>query len=236
MSTPDKPNHHHGGHRNRMRARYRREGLDHFAEHEVLELLLYYCYPQRNTNDIAHKMLKEFGSLHHLFEADVETLMARPGCTENIAVLLNLMPALANRYFQSKWNRKLTINDAKTAGAYAIDLFVGLTVERFYLISLNARNRLNGTILISEGTTDESAVYPREVAKAALQSQASAIILAHNHPGGTLKPSRGDLEVTRQLVNWLAVINIPVLDHIIVAGDTYYSMAERRQHVMGYES
>jgi len=235
MSAAEKEKHNHGGHRNRMRTRYRREGIDHFAEHEVLELLLYYCYPQRNTNDIAHKMLEAFGSLHHLFEADVETLMERLGCTENIAVLLNLVPALANRYFQSKWSKKVTFNNAKTAGAYAIDLFVGLTAERFYLISVDARNRLNSAVLISEGTTDEAAVYPREVAKAALDSKASAIILAHNHPGGTLKPSRGDLEVTRQLVNWLQVINIPILDHIIVAGDTYYSFAERRQHVAGWE-
>jgi DNA repair protein RadC len=224
----------HKGHRERFRKRFRAEGLDAFAEHEVLELLLYYCYPQRNTNDIAHHMLKEFGSLHHLFEASVETLMTRLNCSENIATLLNLIPALSNRYFRSKWGRNVIFDNAKTAGKYAIDLFVGQTSERFYVISVDARNRLNNVTLISRGTLDESAVYPREVVKAAVLNQASAVILTHNHPGGTLKPSPGDLEVTRHIAEGLEFINVAVMDHIIVAGDTYYSFAARNQHVAGY--
>jgi DNA repair protein RadC len=224
----------HKNHRARIRKRYRAQGLDGFADHEVLEILLYYCYPQRNTNDIAHRMLTKFGSLHSLFEADIETLMARLECTENIALLLNLVPALANRYFRSKWNRTVVFDGEKVAGEYAISLFVGLTSERFYLLSVDARNRLNNVTLISQGTLDESAIYPREVVKAAIQSQASAVILAHNHPGGSLKPSRADLEVTRHITDGLDFIGIKVLDHIIVTGDTYYSFAARRQHVRGY--
>jgi DNA repair protein RadC len=225
----------HTGHRARFRKRYRTEGLEAFAEHEVLEFLLYYCYPQRNTNDIAHHMLKEFGSLHNLFEADVETLMARLGCSENIAVMLSLMPAIAHRYFKSKWSRDIVLNGAKTAGEYAMSLFFGHTSERFYVINVDARNRLINASLVSKGTLDESAIYPREVVKAAIHNHASAVILAHNHPGGTLKPSKSDLEVTRNIVVGLQFINVAVLDHIIVAGDTYYSFAERRQHVAGYK-
>ncbi|MCL2203204.1 MAG: DNA repair protein RadC [Defluviitaleaceae bacterium] len=224
----------HKGHRARFRQRYRETGLESFADHEVLELLLFYCYPQRNTNDIAHRMLREFGSLPHLFEADVETLVARLGCSENIAVLLNLMPAIAKRYFNKKWGEKIILDNPKTAGEYAQSLFVGLTCERFYVLSVDARNRLNHASLISQGTLDEAAIYPREVVKAAVHNQASAVILAHNHPGGTLKPSRGDLEVTRQIVTGLEFINVIVLDHIIVAGDAYYSFAQRRQFVAGY--
>jgi DNA repair protein RadC len=224
----------HTGHRVRLRSRYREEGLETFRDHEVLELLLFYCYPQRNTNDIAHKMLREFGSLHNLFEADVPTLMTRLGCSENIAVLLNLMPAIANRYFRSRWSKNVLLDNAKTAGEYAISLFVGLTTERFYLISVDACNKLNNATLISQGTLDESAIYPREVVKAAIQSQASSVILTHNHPGGTLRPSRGDLEVTRHIAEGLEFINVTVMDHIIVAGDKYYSFAARKQHVAGY--
>lgn len=228
-NTPD-----HKGHRARVRERYVNEGLENFQPHEVLELLLFYCYPRCDTKSIAKKMLKEFGSLHRLLEADVQTLTHRLGCSENIAVLLNLMPAIANRYLRDKESKTVIFNNAETAGNYAISLFIGHTAERFYVISIDARNRLNTATEIARGTLDETAVYPREVMKAALNDQASAVIFAHNHPGGTLKPSRADLELTRQLILLFERINIPVLDHIIVAGDAYYSFASRHHHVAGY--
>jgi len=232
----DKPKetHLHGGHRDRFRARYLTGGLESFHDHEVLELLLYYCYPRGDTNPRAHKMLGEFGSLHNLFEADVETLMERLNCTENVAVLLNLIPALANRYFRSKWSRKVPLANHKAAGAFAIDLFVGHTTERFYVLSLDSQRRLNNTTLISKGTVDEAAVYPRDVMRVAIQDKVTSVLLTHNHPGGSLRPSKADLEVTRQIVEGLKYIGVDVLDHIVVAGDTYYSFAARGQFVKGY--
>jgi len=224
----------HANHRQRIRKRYRAQGLDNFAEHEVLELLLYYCYPRCDTNEIAHSMLKEFGSLHNLFEADVETLMTTLNCTENIAVLINLIPAMANRYFRSKWGAGVIINDAKIAGQFAIDLFVGQTVEKFYVFCLDKKLKLINTVLISEGTLDESAAYPREVIRAAIKNNATAIIMAHNHPSASLHPSLNDIEATRRIAEGAEIIGLDVIDHIIVAGDTYYSFAARRQHVRGY--
>ena len=224
----------HEGHRDRIRAKYRMGGLEGFHDHEVLELLLYYCYPRIDTNERAHKMLDDFGSLHNLFESDIETLMERLNCSENVAVLLNLVPALANRYFRSKWSRRFAITSERVAGEYAIDLFVGHTTERFYVLCLDSQRRLNNVSLISKGTVDESAVYPREVIKAAIQDKVSSVILAHNHPGGSMRPSRADIEVTRQIVEGLQFIGVDVLDHIIVAGDTYYSFSARGQFVAGY--
>ena len=234
MEKPE-PKHPHEGHRERMRARYRTAGLKGFHDHEVLELLLYYCYPRGDTNPRAHEMLAKFGSLHNLFEADVETLMERLNCSENIAVLLNLVPALAHRYFNSKWDKKhLILDKVCIAGEYAIGLFVGKTSEQFYVLSLDNKRRLINTVLISEGTIGETAIYTREIARAAIQDKATCIILTHNHPGGTLRPSNADIEVTRKVMEWLGFINVDVLDHIIVAGDTYYSFASRGQFVAGY--
>ncbi|MCL2223902.1 MAG: DNA repair protein RadC [Defluviitaleaceae bacterium] len=224
----------HKGHRERMRNRYRSEGLDGFADHEVLELLLFYCYPQCNTNTHAHRMLKEFGSLHNLFETDVETLMSTLKCTENIAVLLNFIPALANRYGKSKWAKKTLIENETIAGEYALNLFLGEIDEKFYVLCLGKQYQLINTVLISEGTVDEAAVYLREIMSAALKNNATAVILTHNHPGGTAKPSNPDISATRQIIDSLASVNIDVLDHIIAAGDTYYSFAARRKHVRGY--
>jgi len=224
----------HEGHRERMRTRYRAGDLDGFADHEVLEMLLYYCYPRGDTNQRAHGMLKQFGSLHNLFEADVETLMERLKCSENVAVLLNLIPALANRYYRGKRSRKFKLDSEHAAGEYAMDLFIGQTVERFYVFCLDSRFRLKNIALISEGTVDETAVYPREVARVAIQDKVAHVILAHNHPGGSLRPSLADADITRRISEGLAYLGVKVVDHIIVAGDTYYSFAARGQSVSGY--
>lgn len=231
MKEKDNPHHRH---RSRVRTRYRAEGLDGFAEHEVLEFLLYYCYAQGDTNKRAHKMLNEFGSLHNLFDTDVQTLMSTLNCTENIAVLLNFVPALANRYYRSKWGKCIYIKDDKTAGKYVLDLFIGAIVEKFYVLCLDKKSRLINTTLISEGTLDESAVYLREILAAIIKNNAAAVILAHNHPGGTIAPSRGDKEATLEIINILNAINVDVLDHIIAAGDAYYSFDARGQYVRGY--
>jgi len=229
-----KPDNPHSNHRKRMRARYRKQGFEGFADHEVLEFILYYCYPRRDTNAIAHNMIKQFGSLHHLLESDVETIMTALNCTEGIAVFLNMMPKLAQRFFRNKWGSNVTIDNWNIAGEYVIDLFFGVNVEKFYVLCLDARFRLINAVLISEGTVDESAVYAREIIGAAIKNNAVKIILVHNHPGGSLKPSKNDNEVTRLIVDGTKIINLKIADHIIAAGDTYYSYAQRNQIVTGY--
>jgi len=225
----------HANHRQRMRKRYKQQGLNSFHDHEVLEILLYYCYPRQDTNKIAHKMLREFKTLQNLFDANVETLMARLGCTENIAVLINLMPAIAKRYLQSKWGDKVTLVNAETAGEYTINLFAGDHIESFYVLCMDTRLRLNHVALIASGTIDEVPIFTRELVRKVLEYHATSVILAHNHPGGTTRPSLSDDAVTTKIRDALELINVPVIDHIIVAGDKYFSYAQRsRRHVEGY--
>ena len=227
----------HAHHRARVRQRYRQHGLDNFHEHEVLELLLYYCYPRQDTNEIAHRMLKKFGSLHNLFEADVDVLIDTLGCTENIAVLLNLIPQIANRYYKSRWGNKIQLDKPEHAAEYAMGLFVGAKVESFYVISLDARRFVINASLISSGVVNEVAAYPRKIAQTALNNNASCIILTHNHPSGTSRPSPDDNETTRRISEMLSPMGIKTLDHIIVAGDKYfsYAMRDRSRFVAGYE-
>jgi len=228
---PDNP---HKNHRARMRARYNASGFDGFADHEVLEFMLYYCYPRCDTNKIAHDFINKFGSLHNLLEADVETLQEVLGCTEKVAVFLSMIPAIANRYFRSRWGDATVLDKVETAGKYAIDLFVGETNENFYVLCLDKRFRLINTTRVSKGTTDEAAVYPREVFGTAIRNHATAIILAHNHPGGSMNPSSGDRRATIRISDGAELIGIDVIDHIIVAGDTYFSFAQRDMIVKGY--
>ncbi|RCX16113.1 DNA repair protein RadC [Anaerobacterium chartisolvens] len=217
----------HEGHRQRVKARYLREGLDAFEDHQVLEMLLFFCIPMKDTNELAHKMIKEFGSLSGLFEAGPEDICKRCGVSENTAILASLVPSLARRYFKDKWRDKPLLNSSLKAGEYAVSLFAGRIYEAFFVICLDSQNRVNYSALVHEGTINEAPVYPRLIVEAALRHQASGVILAHNHPGGSLRPSQSDLEATKRIITALEAISIKVIDHIIVAGDRYTSLTER---------
>ena len=216
----------HDGHRKRIKARYLVEGLDSFPDHQVLEMLLFYCIPMKDTNELAHKMIREFGSLAGLMEADANDICTRCSVSENVAILVSVIPSLARRYVKGKWGDKPVLNSSTKAGEYATTLFVGRTYEAFYLICLDSQNRVNYAALVHEGTINEAPVYPRIIVETALRHQSNAVILAHNHPGGTMQPSKADIEVTKQIAATLEGISIQVADHIIVAGDRYFSFVE----------
>lgn len=216
----------HAGHRKRIRDRFISEGLDTFEDHQVLELLLFYCIPRKDTNELAHRMIREFGSLAGLFEAEPKEIKRRCKVSENTAILVSLIPSLSRRYFTIKWGDKPQLNSSTKAGEYAIALLTGRTYEAFYSICLDSQNRVNYAALIQEGTLTEAPVYPRLVVEAVLRHKACSTILAHNHPGGSLQPSKSDIEVTNRIIQALEVMSIKVVDHIIVAGDRYFSFKE----------
>jgi len=217
----------HDGHRQRMKTRYLEEGLDAFDDHQVLELLLFYCIHMKDTNELAHEMIDEFGTLAILLEANPKEISQRCKVSENVALLVSLIPSLARRYFKGKWVDKPVLNSSTKAGEYTVSLFVGRTYEAFFVICLDAQNRVNHAALVHEGTINEAPVYPRLIVETALRHQANAVILAHNHPGGTLQPSDADRAITKKISTALEAISIQVADHIIVAGDKYFSFAEK---------
>jgi len=217
----------HSGHRARMRERYIRDnGLDSFAEHEALELLLFYCVPRKDTNELAHRMLREYGSLANLFDAHPLDIAKRCKVSEKIAVLVSMMPQLAKRYFQSKWVKNIRLVSSQLAGEYLIDLFGGRNTEAFYILCLDAQRRLNNAVLVSEGTVEEAPVYIRNIVQTALLHNSVSVVLSHNHPGGSVSASGADIEATRQIIRTFELLEINVLDHIIVAGSKYFSFAE----------
>jgi len=217
----------HEGHRQRVKNRFMAEGLDAFEEHQVLEMLLFFAIPMKDTNELAHRMLKEFGSLAGLFEADTREICRSCGVSENTAILVSMMPSLSRRYFKGKWGDKPVLNSSSKAGEYALGLFAGRTYEAFYVLCLDAQNRVNNAALVHEGTINEAPVYPRLIVETALRHQANSVILAHNHPGGSMQPSGADIEVTKKILIAIEAISIKVVDHIIVAGDKYLSFAEK---------
>lgn len=217
----------HDGHRQRVKERFLNQGLDGFEDHQVLEMLLFYCIPMKDTNELAHKILREFGSLAHLFESHPGEIRRKCSVSENTAIFLSLIPSLSRRYFKGKWGDKPVVSGSTAAGQFAVSLFAGRTYEAFYVLCLDARNKVNHAALVHEGTINEAPVYPRLIVETALRHQANSVILAHNHPGGSLLPSAADLDVTDRIRTALEAISIRVVDHIIVAGEGYYSFAEK---------
>lgn len=217
----------HEGHRERLKNRFLTEGLDGFEQHQILELLLFYVIPRKDTNPLAHQLIARYGSLAGVLEADPKDLASTSGVGSNTAVLLSIIPSLARIYFKDKWGDKPILNSVSKAGEYTVPLFTGRNYETFYVICLDAQCRANYAAMVHEGSINEAPVYPRIIVETALRHQANSVILAHNHPGGSLKPSNADIEVTKRITVALGAISIRVVDHIVVAGDRYFSFADK---------
>ena len=218
----------HRGHRDRMKNRFICNGFEGFDDHQVLEMLLFYCYARRDTNEIAHKMINKFGSLHNLFEANPLEISQKCKVSKNVAVLVSMVPMLSRRYNLSKWRKGTQLTTSKQAGEYCISLFIGEVNECMYLICLNNQRNIICTEKISEGTITQTMVYPRIIVQEALKHKAVAVIIAHNHPGGATTTSKSDLDLTVQIIKALDTIDIYVEDHIIVSGLDYYSFSEHK--------
>ena len=225
MGNGDKQLHH--GHRDRMRERAALEGLDGFADHEVLELLLFAVIPRANTNPVAHRLLKRFGSLSAVLEADPKDLAGVDGIGAKGGMFLAQIPHIARRYMHDRVvrdNPALTSPDA--VSQYLIPLMASRAEEVVYLLCLDAQFKVRFPALISEGTVAEAHVHRRQVIQEALRHQAVSVILAHNHPAGGTDPSTADRHLTQRIHAALAAVDIPMLDHVIVAGEKTFSFQQ----------
>lgn len=219
----------HDGHRSRLRERFRREGLDGFSPHEVLELLLCYGRARGDVNPLAHRLLDSFGSLKGVLEASPQQLMAVEGVGEETATLLALAVPLFRRYQACLLQEKKQLNGTHDAAAFCAALLAGKRSEQFYVVSLSAKNRVVGVRRIAEGTLDEVYAYPRLVVETALNHNAHGVVLCHNHPSGDCTPSAEDLRLTQRLHALLLQLDIRLLDHIVVGDGVTHSMAEHQQ-------
>ena len=226
---PDTAKNPHSGHRKRLRKRFLTEGLDGFADHEILELLLFYARTRGDTNPQAHALLDSFGSLKAVLEARPEQLESIEGIGPEASCLLSLMVPLFRRYMASVAEEKSTLKARSDAEAYCLSLLAGQRTERFFVICLDAKGRVIGKRLIAEGSLDEVNAYPRLVAETVLNYNAAAAIFCHNHPGGTKNPSAADIAVTNRLERMLGSLGVTLMDHIIVADGEAWSMAQHGQ-------
>ena len=216
----------HAGHRQRMKERFLRSGLGGFADHEVLELLLFYAIPRQNTNLLAHRLLERFGSLHGVMDASVEELVQVEGMGKGAATLISLLSHTCRRLDKSRAGEVASMKNRGDSRRYCVQLLRGRKEEHFYVVCLNAQMQVLGNALISQGTVDEVQAYPRQVAAAVMRFNARFAVLCHNHPGGNVLPSQQDMKVTRSLGELCSQLSVTLLDHVIVTEDDSFSMLE----------
>lgn len=225
----------HDGHRQRLKDRFLREGLDHFDELYVLELLLYYCIARKDTNPIAHALLDHFGSLTAVFEATPEELETVPGIGKNTAAFLTLIPQVG-RYYQIKRNEAgACLKTVKQCGDYLMPYFYGRENETVFLLCLDAKCKVLGCKLVGEGSVNSANIPIRRVVEIALNTNATTVVLAHNHPSGLAIPSADDIQTTIRVAKAMEAVEITLADHIVVAGDDFVSMLESNLYRPGME-
>lgn len=209
-----------------MKARYRDHGLDNFNDVNVLELLLFYAIPRKDTNELAHALLDHFGSLDRIFEASVPELEEVPGIGENTALLITLVPQITRRYLMAKGNCICSITSSAEAGKYLVPRLMFEKEEKLLLLCLDAKKSVISCVSLGSGVINAVDVNVRKVVENAVRNRASSVILAHNHPSGVALPSREDERITREIASALKLVGIPLDDHIIVAGDDFVSFAD----------
>lgn len=216
----------HDNHRERMRRRFLAGGLDGFADHEALELLLYYAIPRRDTNPIAHALMDRFGSLAGVFSAPVEALEQVEGVGENAAVLLRLAPLVIRKARLTEARRELILNSRESIGAYLLELFSQERNEAVYQICLDRKGKLLSCKRLGEGSASAVNLDIRKLVENALLSSASSVVLAHNHPSGIALPSDADRAATAQAGAVLKSVGVRLVDHIIVADGDFVSFSD----------
>ena len=213
----------HDGHRARKKEQFVQAGLDSFADHEALELLLFYAIPRRDTNPTAHLLLQKFGSLEGVLNASLEELQSVEGVGENAAILLSLLPAISRRAMRTTGKEKI-LNSVERCGKYFLDLLRHERREILYQVCLDGKGKLIMCKKLSEGNADSAAFSVRQVVETALVSDASIVVLGHNHVSGVALPSESDCVATRRVREALRAVDVQLMDHIIVSDNDFVSM------------
>ena len=214
----------HKGHRDRLKKRFLEEGLDNFTDIQVLELLLFYVIPRRDTNPIAHALLNRFGSLTQVLEADVEELKKVEGIGQEAAIFLSLIPASGRYYMVDKAMQCKVLRTIDQCGEYLLPYFFGRKVETVFLLCLDAKCKVLCCKIVGEGSVNSAGISIRKIVETALGSNATSVVLAHNHPSGIAVPSVEDVQTTHRIAAALRAVEVHLADHIVVADDDYVSM------------
>ncbi len=213
------------GHRQRLRDRFLDRGLEGFTDAEILELLLSFGTPRSDCKEPARAALKQFGSLAAVLEEPLVGLQKIKGIGPKNGFAVHFIQAVARRYLNQRLRGKRYLHSSSEVRDYLLHSLRGLKKEVLTVIYLDSSHAILHSETVAEGTINVNTVYPRELVKKALEQNASAMIIAHNHPSGSLEPSAQDLQLTRTLSLLGSLMQIQLLDHIII-GDGSFSFAD----------
>ncbi len=216
-AAPPADDAHHLGHRQRLRERFLARGHEALADYELLELILFRALPRMDVKPLAKTLLDRFGSLAEVIAAEPEQLEEVAGVKDSAIAELKIVQAVAQRMLRDAVINRPVIQSWDALLDYCKAAMAYEKREQFRVLYLDRRNCLIEDQVQQTGTVDHTPVYPREVARHALRVGASAIILVHNHPSGDPTPSRGDIDMTRQVIEALRPLHISVHDHLVVA-------------------
>ena len=229
-NKPVKKENPHKGHRAKVRNRYYETGFNGMADHNVLEMLLFFGIPYRDTNEMAHELIARFGSFSGVLEADVRDLLNVKGMTENAACLITMILPLYKRYMENIKSRKPQFVSKEELSEYIRSLFLDTNDERLYALAYDSSRRFIGYKNIGDGDICSSRADIRKLSAFVIECKATGIILAHNHPHGIALPSREDIDCTKYIYKILDALKVRLLDHIIVNESDYISMAETMRY------
>lgn len=219
----------HDGHRERVKQEFLKNGFNESTPaHKIIEMLLFYSIPRKDTNEIAHELLNRFGSVSGILDAPAERLTEVKGVTLNTAALIKLIIPIARRYSLEKGTKTENYSTLDEVCRYLMQRYFGYTKEVFSVTSFSGSGRMLGFDVLGEGNVSEVNVSTREVVETVLKRQAVCVIIAHNHPDGVAIPSEEDIVITKNIKSALSHINIRLIDHIVICGDDYVSMAQSR--------
>ena len=221
------------GHRERIKEKFLKNGIDGFAEYEILELLLTYCIPRKDTKPIAKDLLNKFKTLDNVFKADFDKLSVIDGLGNNSIAFLKLIGDLPSIIYKDELKNKKLI-DKETLKISNKDILLKYLrnkigyeeIEKFYVLYLSSSNEVIEFEENSVGTLYRSSVYPREIYKKIINLNAKSIILAHNHPSDNITPSKCDIELTNEIAKGLKNFGALLIEHIIITKNSYFSFLE----------
>ena len=216
------------GHRQRLRDTFLAQGIDAFTDAEIIELLLTFGTPRSDCKEAARELLARFGSLPAVLDAAPVQLQQVKGVGPKNIFALHFIQGVARRYLRQRVVGKEYVRSSREVADYLIHSMRGLQHEVLTVVFLDAAHAVIDAAVVAEGTVTVNTIYPRELVKAALARNASALVIAHNHPSGSLTPSRQDSELTRSLYLVCSFMHLDLLDHLIIgAGDQVYSFADQ---------
>ncbi len=220
----------HKGHRERLKnAVVSSRHQDEYSPEKLLEMLLFYGIPQKDTAWIARELIKRFGDFSGVLDADIEDLVKIKGMTRNAACLIKLMRPVGRTYVISKFKTKEVLKNLGDIGDFIMTKFFSVDTECCALLCLNRLGKVLSFEIIGEGDTDSVGISTRTILERVLKTDTTAVVLAHNHPGGIALPSENDIIITAEVSNALKTVSVNLIDHIIIADDDYVSMAQSKR-------